>query len=41
VTSLMGGAGDVPAPAATGLPFGYLAAFALIVRRYALPRDLT
>jgi hypothetical protein len=30
-----------PAPAATGLPFGYLAAFALIVRRYALARDLT
>jgi hypothetical protein len=34
VSSLRGGgAGDVPAPAATGLPLGYLAAFALIVRR--------
>jgi hypothetical protein len=41
VTSLMGGAGDVPAAAVTGLPLGYLAAFALIVRRYARPRDLT
>jgi len=42
VTSLMGGAGDVPAPAATGLPLGYSAApFAVIVRRYARPRDLT
>ena len=28
------------APAATGLPLGYLAVFALNVRRYALPRDL-
>jgi hypothetical protein len=31
-SSLMGEAGDVLAPAATGLPLGYLAAFALIVR---------
>src|SRR5215216_6707417 len=37
----MGEAGDVPAPAATRLPLGYLAALALIVRRYALPPDPT
>lgn len=41
VTTLMGGAGEVPALSAIALLLAYLAAFALIVRRYALPRDLT
>jgi uncharacterized membrane protein YfcA len=52
VSSLMGGAGDttgpaaiaaggLPLPAAIGLLLAYLAAGALIVRQWALPRDLT
>jgi hypothetical protein len=41
VNSLMGAAGDIPILMAIGLLLGYLAALALIVRRWALPRDLT
>jgi hypothetical protein len=35
------GAGGVALPAAIGLLLACLAAFALIVRKWALPRDLT
>jgi hypothetical protein len=41
VDSLMSGAGDLPAPAAVGLLFAYLAIIALFVRTWALERDLT
>lgn len=41
VTTLLGGGGDVPALAAIALLLAYLAAFALIVRTWALERDLT
>lgn len=41
VESLMGGPDTVPVAAAIGLLLAYLAAVALCVRQWALPRDLT
>jgi ABC-type transport system involved in multi-copper enzyme maturation permease subunit len=41
VSSLMGAAGEVSAPVAIGLLLAFLAAAALFVREWALPRDVT
>jgi hypothetical protein len=41
VSSLMGAAGEVSAPAAIALLLAFLATAALFVREWALPRDLT
>jgi hypothetical protein len=41
IDALMGGTGDVPPPAAIGLVLAYLALAALVVRTWALDRDLT